>query len=145
VLFAFLVVRIVSQKRLLRVFLVPGAIAFSAVYFYAATHSLALLEYGIFLAALCMNGPLSFWWNYWPRVYPLHVRGTGEGFAHNVGGRMLGTFAAVVTTEFAARIPGAGGAQRLAYSAAIVAVVVYAVSLVATMWLPEPAGDRLPD
>ena len=145
VLFAFLVVRIASQRRLLRTFLVPGAIAFSSVYFYAATHSLVLLQYGVFIAALCMNGPLSFWWNYWPRVYPLHVRGTGEGFAQNVGGRMLGTFAAVVTTELAVFIPGSDAAHRLAYAAAIVAVVVYAVSLVASMGLPEPAGDRLPD
>ena len=68
VLFAWLVVRIASQRRLLRVFLVPGLIAFSWVYFHAATHSLMLLQYGIFAAALCMNGPLSFWWNYWPRV-----------------------------------------------------------------------------
>ena len=144
-LFAFLVVRITSQRRLLRVFLVPGVIAFSSVYFYAATHSLVLLQYGIFVAALCMNGPLSFWWNYWPRVYPVHVRGTGEGFAHNVGGRMLGTFAAVVTTEFAALMPGAGAAHRLAYAAAIVAVAVYTVSLIASAWLPEPRSDRLPD
>ena len=145
VLFALLVVRIMSQRRLLRVFLVPGVIAFSSVYFYAATHSLVLLQYGIFLAALCMNGPLSFWWNYWPRVYPVHVRGTGEGFAHNVGGRMLGTFAAVVTTQLAALMPGAGAAHRLAYAAATVAVAVYAVSLIASAWLPEPRSDRLPD
>lgn len=43
VLFALLVVRFASQRRLLRTFLVPGAITFSAVYFCAATHSLALL------------------------------------------------------------------------------------------------------
>jgi hypothetical protein len=129
----------------LRVFLVPGVIAFSSVYFYAATHSLVLLQYGIFLAALCMNGPLSFWWNYWPRVYPVHVRGTGEGFAHNVGGRMLGTFAAVVTTELAALMPGAGAAHRLAYAAATVAVAVYTVSLIGSALLPEPPSDRLPD
>jgi MFS family permease len=145
VLFAFLVIRITSQRRLLRVFLVPGVIAFFSVYFYAATHSLVLLQYGIFVAALCMNGPLSFWWNYWPRVYPVHVRGTGEGFAHNVGGRMLGTFAAVVTTQVAALMPGASAAHRLAYAAAAVAVAVYAVALIASAWLPEPASDRLPD
>jgi hypothetical protein len=51
----------------------------------------------------------------------------------------------VVTTELAALTPGAGPSHRLAYAAAIVAVVVYAVSLIASMWLPEPAGDRLPD
>ncbi len=144
-LFAFLVVRIASQRRLLRAFLVPGVIVFSSVYFYAATNSLALLQYGIFVAALCMNGPLSFWWNYWPRVYPVHVRGTGEGFAHNVGGRIVGTFAAVVTTQLAALMPGAGPAHRLAYAAATVAVAVYTVSLIASAWLPEPASDRLPD
>jgi MFS family permease len=46
-LFAFLVVRIAGQRRLLRIFLVPGLIVFSWVYFFAATHSLRLLEYGI--------------------------------------------------------------------------------------------------
>ena len=40
----------------------------------------------------------SFWGNYLPRVYPTHLRGTGESFAANVGGRMIGTCAALVTT-----------------------------------------------
>ena len=31
----------------------------------------------------------SFWGNYLPRVYPTYLRGTGESFAANVGGRML--------------------------------------------------------
>ncbi len=35
----------------------------------------------------------SFWGNYLPRVYPLHLRGTGESFAANVGGRILGNLA----------------------------------------------------
>ena len=116
VLFAFLVVRIASQRRLLRVFLVPGVIAFCVRCTSMPRRTVSsLLQYGIFVAALCMNGPLSFWWNYWPRVYPVHVRGTGEGFAHNVGGRMVGTFAAVVTTQLAALMPGAsaGPSARL--------------------------------
>ena len=37
----------------------------------------------------------SFWGNYLPRVYPTHLRGTGESFAANVGGRMIGTSAAL--------------------------------------------------
>jgi hypothetical protein len=75
----------------------------------------------------------------------VHVRGTGEGFAHNVGGRMIGAFAAVVTTQLAALMPGASAAHRLAYAAATVAVAVYAVSLIASAWLPEPRSGRLPD
>jgi hypothetical protein len=144
-LFAFLVVRIATQRRLFRAFLVPGLVAFAAVYFYAATHSLLLLKYGIFVAALCMNGPLSLWWNYLPRVCPVHLRGTGEGFVHNVGGRMIGTFAAVATTQLAQFMPGGGDATRLAYAAATVAVLVYSVSLTASFWLPEPEGRHLPD
>ena len=57
----------------------------------------------------------------------------------------MGTFAAVVTTQLAALMPGASPAHRLAYAAATVAVAVYTVSLIASAWLPEPASDRLPD
>jgi hypothetical protein len=36
--------------------------------------------------------------DYLPRVYPTDLRGTGESFAANVGGRMIGTSAALLTT-----------------------------------------------
>jgi len=89
-LFVFLVVRIATQRSLLRVFLVPGLIVFSCVYFFAVTHSLRLLEYGIFLAGLLLNGPFSLWGNHLPRMYPMHLRGTGESFAINIGARVIG-------------------------------------------------------
>ena len=66
-LFAYLVVRIATQKHLLHVFLVPGLIVFTCDYFFAATRSLRLLEYGIFLAGLLLNGPFSLWGNPCPR------------------------------------------------------------------------------
>jgi len=144
-LFAVLAVRVASRRRLLRLFLWPGLIVFFVVYAYAAMHGRWLFAGGVFVAALCMNGPLSFWWNYWPRVYPVHVRATGESFGHNVGGRMIGTFAAVVTTELSRFMPGGHPAARLAYAAATVAVTVYVASLIASTWLPEPAGERLPE
>jgi nitrate/nitrite transporter NarK len=144
-LFALLAVRIASRRRLLRLFLVPGLIVFFVVYAFAAMHSRWLLTGGVFVAALCMNGPLSFWWNYWPRVYPVHVRATGQSFGHNVGGRMIGTFGAVVTTELSRFMPGEHPAARLAYAAATVAVSVYTASLILSVWLPEPAGDQLPE
>ena len=46
---------------------------------------------GAFLAGLFTVAQFSFWGNYLPRVYPVHLRGTGEGFAANIGGRMIGT------------------------------------------------------
>ncbi|PWT80617.1 MAG: MFS transporter, partial [Blastocatellia bacterium] len=144
-LFAVLVLRIATQRRLLRVFLVPGPFVFSFVYFFAATHSLALLRYGIFVAALLMNALVSLWWNYLPRVYPTHLRGTGESFAANIGGRVVGTSAAISTTQLANVMPGVNADSRLAYSAAVVAVFVYLMALVASRWVHEPQGDQLPD
>jgi hypothetical protein len=118
---------------------------FAWVYFFAATHSLALLKLGIFLAGLFLNGAFSLWGNYLPRMYPTHLRGTGESFALNIGGRLLGASAALVTTQLANVMPGGGTAARLAYSAGTVAVLAYSMSLVGSFWLREPEHAELPD
>jgi MFS family permease len=144
-LFAFLVVRIATQRRLLRVFLVPGLVIFSCVYFFAATHSLMLVKYGIFLAGLVLNGPFSLWGNYLPRMYPTHLRGTGESFAINMGARVIGASGVLFTTQLANIMPGANAAARLAYSAAILAVLAYAGSLIGSFWLREPEQAQLPE
>jgi MFS family permease len=144
-LFAFLVVRLGTQRRLLRGLLVPGLLVFPGVYFFAATQSLLVFKCGIFLAALLMNASASFWWTYLPRVYPTHLRGTGESFAANIGGRVIGTSAALVTTQLANAAPGANAGVRLAYSAGAVAVLVYALALVAARGIREREDDRLPD
>ena len=144
-LFAFLVVRIATQKHLLRVFLVPGLIVFSYVYFFAATHSLRLLEYGIFLAGLLLNGPFSLWGNYLPRMYPTHLRGTGETFAISIGARVIGASGVLLTTQLTNIMPGASAAARLAYSAGTLAVLAYSLSLIGSVWLREPERAQLPD
>lgn len=144
-LFAFLVIRVATQRRLLRLILVPGVAAFAWVYFFAATHSLTLLKMGIFLAGLFLNAAFSLWGNYLPRIYPTHLRGTGESFALNIGGRLLGPTAALVTTQLANVMPGAGAAAQLAYSAGTVAVLAYAGSILGSFWLREPDGSQLPE
>ena len=144
-LLAILVARVVSQRRLLRILLVPGLVVFSFTYFFAATHTLLLLECGMFLAALFMNAWVSLWWNYLPRVYPTRLRGTGESFAENVGGRMIGTLGAVITIQLSNIVPGIGPSARLAHAAACIAVVVFAIALAASWWVPEPESGQLPD
>ena len=59
------------------------------------------------MAGLLTVAQFSFWGNYLPRVYPTHLRGTGESFAANIGGRMIGTSAALLTTQLANVMPGA--------------------------------------
>jgi MFS family permease len=142
---AFLAVRIVSRRKLLRIFQIPGLIIVPLVFFYPAVHSLELLKWGMFFAGLCTVAQLSFWGNYLPRVYPTHLRGTGESFSANVGGRMIGTSAALLTTQFAAIMPGTTPAMHLAYGAAAVALVTYGIGLIASFWLPEPEHEKLPE
>ena len=144
-LLAFLAIRIVSRGKLLRFFQLPGLVILPFVFFYAATHSLALLKWGIFLAGLLTVGQFSFWGNYLPRVYPTHLRGTGESFAANVGGRMIGTSAALLTTTLAGMMPGGNPSTQLAYAAAIVAFGTYALGFTASFWLPEPSQAELPE
>jgi len=145
VLLAFLAVRIVARRKLLRVFQLPGLVLLPLVFAFAASSSVAAVQWGIFLCGLLTVAQFSFWGNYLPRVYPTHVRGTGESFAANVGGRMIGTSAALVTTTLVNWMPGASPAEKLAWSAALVGLVVYAVGFAASFFLPEPKQQELPD
>jgi hypothetical protein len=113
------------------------------VFYFAATGSLDWAKRGIFFAGLFTIAQMSFWGNYMPRVYPTHLRGTGESFAANIGGRMIGTFAAWVTLQLALWVSGATPAHRLALAAATVALVVYVVGFLTSFFLPEPKHEGL--
>jgi MFS family permease len=141
---------IVSRRKLLRVFQLPGLIIIPLVFLFPAAGglpagNLELLRIGIFLAGFFTIAQFSFWGNYLPRVYPTHLRGTGESFAANIGGRMLGTTAALLTTQLAPFMPSPIGPHRTAYAAAIVVFLVYALGSVLCFWLPEPQQQALPD
>jgi hypothetical protein len=146
VLLAILAVIIIGRRGLLRIFQVPGLIIIPLVFLYPARDNLELLKYGMFFAGLLTVAQFSFWGNYLPRVYPLHLRGTGESFAANIGGRMFGTSAAFVTTNLLApHMPGKTTFEQIALGAAIVAFSVYAIGLIASFWLPEPPKHDLDD
>jgi hypothetical protein len=145
VILAFLAIRIVSRRLLLRVFQLPGLFLVPFVFLYPAVHDLGMVKIGIFLAGLLTVAQFSFWGNYLPRMYPTHLRGTGESFAANIGGRMIGTSAALLTTQLANVMPGLTPFTKLAYAASAVALLVYAVGFVSSFWLPEPSQDKLPE
>ena len=145
VVLAILAIKIVSRRRLLRVFQIPGLIVVPLVFLYPAVHDLQMLKWGIFFAGLLTVAQFSFWGNYLPRVYPTHLRGTGESFAANVGGRMLGTSAALVTTQLAKIMPAAAAATKMAYAATAVAFLAYAIGYIASFRLPEPKTGKLPE
>jgi hypothetical protein len=100
-----------------------------------------MFRVGIFFAGFTTVAQLTFWGNYLPRVYPVHLRGTGEGFAANVGGRMLGTSAALITTHLAALMPESSPSSRLTHAATVVGIGVYTLALALTFVLPEPPAE----
>jgi MFS family permease len=142
---AFLAVRIVSRRRLLHLFQIPGLLLLPLVFVLAPTSSLSFVQWGSFLVGFMTIAQFSFWGNYLPRVYPTYLRGTGESFAANIGGRMIGTSAALVTTQFMPIMPGAAAATKLAYACALVGTAAYIIGVTASYWLPEPKREDLPD
>ena len=145
ILFALFVVRIVSQRRRLRLLLGPAVFVYAWLYFFAATRGLAFVHVGIFLATMLFNGLHSFWGNYLPRVYPTRLRGTGESFAANIGGRVIGVSAVFITTTLSNVMPGSSPAASLAYSAGFVSLFGLLAALVGSLSLQEPDGVQLPD
>jgi MFS family permease len=157
-LLAFLALRILSRRTLLRVFQLPGLVLMPLAFAFAVVHNrvlftvpigggqeVTLFHFGIFLAGLFTVAQFSFWGNYLPTVYPLHLRGTGEGFAANIGGRIFGTAFAWVTSEIAGLVHFGSDPVNMAYTAAGVSLFVYLVGSIACCFLPEPRPEMMND
>ncbi len=144
-LLAILVTMIVSRRWLIRIFLFPGLVILPIVFGHFATSSLPNLHFGIFLVGLCTVAQFSFWGNYLPRVFPVHLRGTGESFAANIGGRMIGTSFALVASQLSLWMPGETDAVRMAAAATLIGTGVYLANIGLSFFLPEPESEALPD
>jgi MFS family permease len=144
-LMAFLAVHILSRRRLLRLFQIPGLLLIPLVMFIPASRDVDMSTAGIFALGLLTVAQFSYWGNYLPLVYPTYLRGTGEAFAANIGGRMLGTSAALLVTSMVRFMPGGNASRQLAYAAGIVGLLSYVVGFVASFWLPEPSLEATPD
>ncbi|MBT5928004.1 MAG: MFS transporter [Verrucomicrobia bacterium] len=139
-LLAVLILKFASRQKLIRTFQLPGLFIIPIVFGYIATNNLNLLYFGIFFCGLLTVGQFSFWGNYLPTAYPLHLRGTGESFAANIGGRLIGTSFAYVTATLSVQtwMPGDSPAKKLAYTAAGVGLMAYLIGYIVSFWLPEP-------
>ena len=153
VLLAYLIVVIAGRRTVIRLFQIPGLIIMPLTFVWAANTSINYLYVGAFICGLLTVGQFSFWGNYLPTVYPVHLRGTGESFAANIGGRLIGTcFAWVTATLSTTGLVGevGTGAERiqnarrnLAYASAIIGFGVYLVGFIASFWLPEPPPEAI--
>lgn len=138
---AALLVLAISKRTLLRLFQVPGLIVLPLTYLWLFRHEPGLFQFGIAVAGFLTVAQFSYFGEYLPKVFPMHLRGTGGSFATNVGGRMLGTSAAFVTTSYLAPMMDGKGPQQVATAAGILATGIVIISLLLTCLLPEPKGE----
>lgn len=163
--FSFVALWFASRRNLLRFFTIPGLIVTPLVFWYASVDNphlftidvpalgmphweISLFHVGIFIVALFTVAQFSYWGNYLPLVYPVHLRGTGESFAMNIGGRLLGTSCCGITLITASLLtPKDGGAlagpKTVAIVAACVALALYLLINVMTFVLPEPKEEEI--
>jgi MFS family permease len=142
---AYLAVIILSRRKLIRLFQLPGLLVMPLTFAVAGTTNLNWLYAGMFVAGFFTVGQFSFWGNYLPRVYPLHLRGTGESFAANIGGRLIGTSFAWITATLAVTSDRAFAPTKVAYMAAVVGTSAYLIGFIASFWLQEPDESKLGD
>jgi len=131
----------VPSRILIRLFLLPGVVLFPVAYLVLVKDDYALFALSIFFCGLVTVAQFSFLSEFLPRVFPLHLRGTGGSFATNVGGRMFGTMAATLNTEFLSKQFDGSPAMQVATAAAVIGGVVYAVALMMSFLLPQPQAE----
>lgn len=142
---AILTVMIVSRRALFRVFQIPSLFFVPLLFWWISgqlgnADSIGLIKLGIFIAGFLVVAQFSFWGNYIPLVFPMHLRGTGESFAANIGGRILGTAAAWITLTLAASEKP--DPARIAVVGACVAGAYALVGAILTQFLPEPKPEH---
>lgn len=144
IIFALLLTTVPS-RTLLRLFLVPGVVLFPVTYLYLRGGDYTYFAAAIFFCGLLTVAQMSYMAEYLPKVFPVHLRGTGGGFATNVGARMFGTMAATLNTEFLAGLlssPGTPNPIMVSNAAAVIGGTAFAVALVASFLLPPPRDER---
>ncbi len=146
ILLAVLLIVGMSRVALLRVFQIPALIILPVTYFvlFKEGGTPFMLAYAV--CGLVVVAQFSYFGEYLPKVFPTHLRGTGGSFATNVGGRMIGTSMALVTTNFLApALAGQGPVlpMHVAQAAGYVAVTMAVLSLLIGMMLPEPKAEVL--
>jgi len=145
VLLALLVTRVIVRGSIYRWTMAAAVVSVPLVLLGPGVHSVGLFGFGAALIALLMAVQHSFWGNYLPPLFPVHLRGTGESFAVGVGGRVLAPFTAIATTQLANLVPGATSMSRLALSMALATGIAVLCGLLLSLRMPEPTADLSED
>jgi MFS family permease len=135
----------VMRMRLLKGLLWPLFVILPMTYFVFYNQGGVWFNGAYFLCGLFTVAQFSFFGEVLPKIFPLHLRGTGSSFATNVGGRMLGTSMSFVTSS--ALAPWfAGGVHlvvphHIAKAAGVVSLSLIVIGLVVVYQIRSTAFD----
>jgi hypothetical protein len=144
ILLAALLIWGISRVALLKVFQVPALIVLPLTYFVFFQEGGPAFFWAYAICGLVTVAQFSYFGEYLPKVFPLHLRGTGGSFATNVGGRMIGTSMAFVTTNLVAPMLAGSGPMlpiHVAKAAGGVALAIALISFIVGFFLPEPKAE----
>jgi MFS family permease len=132
----------IPSRLLLKLFIVPGVVLFPVTYLHLFQAEYVAFATATFFCGLLTVGQFSFISEYLPKVFPVHLRGTGGGFATNFGGRMLGTMAATLNTELLAPLFEGDNPAKVATAAAVIGGAAYFLALVLSFLMPAPKAEE---
>jgi MFS family permease len=145
ILLAVLIIVGIARRSLLRVFQFPAVIVLPVTYFVLFPKGGDAFMWAYALCGLLTVAQFSYFGEYLPKVFPLHLRGTGGSFATNVGGRMIGTSASLLTASVIAPFLAGGVAavrpMHIAQAAGWVAGSIAVLALILAFFLPEPKAE----
>ncbi|MDZ4853043.1 MAG: MFS transporter [Pirellulaceae bacterium] len=144
ILLAVLIIWGIKRVVLLKIFQIPLLVMIPLTYFVFFGMGGSTFLWAYALCGLLTVGQFSYFGEYLPKVFPMHLRGTGGSFATNVGGRMVGTSMALVTTNLVAPLLSDSGVvlpMHVAQAAGYVATTIAVVALIAGLFLPEPKQE----
>jgi MFS family permease len=145
IILAVLLIWGISRVALLKIFQIPALVLLPLTYFklFEQGGPAFLWAYGI--CGLLTVAQFSYFGEYLPKVFPMHLRGTGGSFATNVGGRMIGTSMAFLTTSFVAPMIAGKGPMlpmHVAMAAGYVGTGIAVISFIVGFLLPEPKSEE---
>lgn len=143
IVLAVLIIIGIGRRLLLRLLQVPGLVILPLTYLMLYKQDAAVFSWGMAAAGFVTTSQFSFLGEYMPKMFPLHLRGTGGSFATNVGGRMIGTGAAFLTSNVVAPMFKGSPFDQMAQAAGWVGLSIVILSLIFGSLLPEPKGENL--
>lgn len=145
ILLAVLLIIGLRRVVMLKLFQAPLLIVLPLTYFLFFKEGGNAFLWAYFFCGLFTVAQFSYFGEYLPKAFPLHLRGTGGSFATNVGGRMIGTSMAFVTTSLVAPMIAGDPAKVLpmhvAQAAGYVGCAIALLSLLVGFFLPEPTAE----